>query len=247
MMILAFSFLYWFLPNTSVRFVPAVAGGVVAGVLFTALQKLFVVVTGGAAERFGAMFGTFATVPIFMLWVYYSWAITLLGCEVAYAIQTLPRYRREVRGAPAGPASREALGLAIAIEVARTFRTGEAPLSTEELSVRLDVPLRVVREVMAELEETRIVSAVERHGAEDPGYQLGRSADHILVTDVLSALRGPRDVTVQLEEVAASVRDIFSELELSVGEALSGRTLRDLADALQARLTAGSVPSESPA
>ena len=53
--------------------------------------------------------------------------------------------------------------------------------------------------------------------------------------------------SVQLEEVATSVREIFSELELSVGEALSGRNLRDLADALQARLAPGETAAQSPA
>ncbi len=232
MLVVAFSFLYWFLPNTDVKAGPALLGGLVAALLFTLLQKAFVQVTGGAAARFGAMFGTFASVPIFMLWVYYSWAVTLLGAEVSYATQTLPRYRREVRGTPAGPAARETLGLAIAAEVARAFRTGRDPWTTEALSAHLDVPLRVVREVMAELQEGGIVRPCAGEG--DPGYQLGRSADSVRVVDVLVALRGERTTEVQVAEVQAVVAGVLGEIDHAADEGSGQRTLKDLVDAMGA-------------
>jgi len=69
--------------------------------------------------------------PLLMVWDLRLLAIILPGAEVAYAHQTLPLYRREVRGTPAGAAARESIGLAIAVELARAFRDGRAPWSVD--------------------------------------------------------------------------------------------------------------------
>jgi membrane protein len=230
-MFVAFSFLYWFLPNTEVRPLSALLGGAVGGVLFSLVQKAYVGFQVGAA-KYNAIFGTFAALPLFMVWMYISWAIVLLGAEVAYAHQTLARYRREVRGAPAGPAAREALGLAIALQVARAFHEGRAPWTTEALSEALDVPLRTVREVMGQLEEARLVRATQEEG--DPGYQLGRPADRIRVEDVLAALRGPRETPVQLPEVARVVGKVFEDIDRETHLAAEASSLRDLVEQLPA-------------
>ena len=79
-------------------------GGLVAAILFGVAQKLYLGLNVGVA-KYDAVFGGLAVLPLLMVWMYFSWAITLLGAEVAYAHQTLALYRREVRGAPASPAS----------------------------------------------------------------------------------------------------------------------------------------------
>lgn len=231
LMFVAFSFLYWFLPNTEVRPASALLGGAVGGVLFSLVQKAYVGFQVGAA-KYNAIFGTFAALPLFMVWMYISWAIVLLGAEVAYAHQTLARYRREVRGTPAGPAAREALGLAIALQVARAFHEGRSPWTTEALSEALDVPLRTVREVMGQLEEASLVRATQEEG--DPGYQLGRPAERIRVEDVLAALRGPRETPVQLPEVARVIGKVFEDIDRETHLAAEASSLRDLVEQLPA-------------
>jgi membrane protein len=232
LMIAAFSFLYWFLPNTEVRSLSALLGGVVAGLLFGLAQTLYLGFSLGAA-RYDAIFGALAFFPLLMVWVYVSWAIILFGAEVAYAHQTLPRYRREVRGARPGPAAREAVGVAIAAEVARAFRDGRAPWTEEELSDALDVPLRTVRAVMAELEAAGLVRACDREGPH--GYQLGRPAESIEVHHVLAALRGPRTPPAGPSDVARVVAEVFAEVDEKAACAAEARTLADLIAPLVAR------------
>jgi membrane protein len=231
LVIAAFSFAYWFLPNTDVRGVSALLGGVVAGLLFGLAQTIYLGFSLGAA-RYDAIFGALAFFPLLMVWVYLSWAIFLLGAEVAYAHQTLPRYRREVRGTPPGPAAREAVGLAIAAEVARAFRDGREPWTEEGLSDALDVPLRTVRAVMAELEGAGLVRACDRDGP--LGYQLGRPAERIEVHDVLVALRGPRTPPVGPSDVARVVAEAFAEIDEKAVRAAEARTLADLIGPLAA-------------
>jgi membrane protein len=227
--IAAFAFLYWFLPNTQVRPFSAFLGGTVAAVLFIFTQVAYLSFQLGAA-RYNTIFGTFAAIPLFMVWLYLSWAVGLFGAELAYAHQTLARYRREVRGTPAGPAARESIGLAIALQVARAFREGAEPWTTEALSEALDVPLRTVREIVAELEESGIVLAVQSDG--DPGYALGRPAEQVRVEDVLAALRGPREASIQISDVARAVNEVLREVDRGAAMAGEAYNLRDLADGL---------------
>lgn len=221
------TFLYWFLPNTEVRFGSAVLGGCVAGLLFGVAQQLYVGLNVGVAQ-YNAIFGGFAAFPLLLVWIYFEWAIMLLGAQVAYAHQTLPLYRREVRGTPAGPAARETIGLAVALSIARNFRGGAPPWDEDGLSEHLDVPLRTVRDVIAQLEKAAIVAPVA-----DPSrggvWQLARPAERVRVGDVIEALRGPREAPLAPRDLAAQVTSVFVEVDARHPDA-GNRTLEELVE-----------------
>jgi membrane protein len=229
LLVLGFSFLYAFLPNTRVRWLSALLGGLAAAFLFGVTQELFVQLSIGAA-RSNAVFGALAGAALFLVWIYTSWSIFLLGAEVAYAHQTLPLYRREVRGEPASPAAREALGLAIAVECGRAFRDGAAPWSADGLSETLDVPLRTVRGVLDELASANILA--ECGGEHSGAFQLARPLEQIRVADLLAALRGPRTTALAVPDVARVVSAVLADVDEAAAAPAEGRNLRDLLDAL---------------
>lgn len=224
-----FAFLYSFLPNTRVRVVSALLGGVVAAILFSLAQYAYVQFNVGVM-RYNTIFGSIAFLPLLMVWIYFCWAIILLGAEVAYAHQTLPLYRREVRGAPAGPAARESIGLAIAVELARAFRDGRPPWSADALSDFLDIPLRTVRDVTGELEAVGILvpSADEPVG----GHLIGRPLERILIADILAALRGSRAAEIGDSEVARVVARVLGEVDRGAAQVAEAQSLRDLVEEL---------------
>ncbi len=205
------SFVYWFLPNTEVRFRSALLGGLVGGVLFTIAQVAYIGLNVGAA-RYNAVFGGVAFLPLLLVWIYFEWLIMLIGAEVAFAHQQLPLYRREVRAARLGQGAREVVGIAVALQVARLYARGEAPVSTGALSEQLDVPVRNVREVAAALEEAGILAetGLREHGE---GLLPARPLEQIQVADVLRALRGPREVLLGSPEVAKAVAELVTALD----------------------------------
>lgn len=215
-----FTFLYWFLPNTKVKPASAALGGVVGGLLFPVALWSYINFSVGAA-RMGAVFGAFAQLPLFLVFTYFAWAIVLLGAEVSFAYQNLPRYRREVRGDEPGPAGREAIGLGIAMEVARRFQAGAEPCNPDELADALDVRVRTIRDILTRLEEAGILSERADDMRSDL-YQLGRPAEQISVGDVLRALRGVR------EPLTAAVDHTFDELEKRQRDVTERETLADL-------------------
>lgn len=225
LVIAALCFLYWFLPNTRVRRRSAVLGGVVAGILFNWAQVAYVGLSVGA-NRLDKAFAASAWVVLFLVWVYISWAIVLLGAEVAYAHQTLALYRREVRGRQAGPAAREAIGLAIALACARAFREGAAAWQPDALSDALDVPLRTVREVLRALEQAGVITPAG--GEHAGGFQMAQPAERVRVADVLTALRGPRSVSPAMGDLAETVSAVLADVDRAGASVAEARTLRDL-------------------
>ncbi len=227
--VMAFSFLYWFLPNTTVKLRSALIGGAVAALLFTLAQVAYVDIIKVSA-RFHAILGGLASAGLLLVWIYFSWAIVLFGAEVAYASQTLGLYRREVQGAPAGPAARESIGLAIALECARSFRDGSEPWAADRLSDALNVPLRTVRDVLVALQEAGIVRPC---GDPPNGVMIGRPMEQIRVSDVLLALRGARDTSIAVPDVAREVSGVLDEVDKNAALASEARNLRDLVDGLR--------------
>jgi len=225
-----FGVLYAFLPNTRVRWTSAAIGGVVAGVLTVGAQHLYLDLSVGVA-RANLFFGSFAALPLLFAWIYVLWAVVLFGAEIAFAHQNVAHYRREVRGEPASPAEREAIGLRIALEVARRFRDGEPALEPGAMSDALGVPVRTVREVADRLRASGIL-LIETRDAGVECLQLGRPAERIAVIDLLSALRGGREHPGGDARQAEVVDGMLRELEHGAAEAAHDRSLAHLLDAL---------------
>jgi membrane protein len=234
---LGFAFLYWFLPNTKVRVSSALLGGALAAVLFTVAQRAYLGFNVGVG-RYSALFGGFAALPLLLVWVYFSWVIVLLGAEVAFAYQNLTLVSRARRGEEPRPAAREAIGLAIATWIARAFRQGEGATDAATLAEALDVPVRSVRSILADLEGAGIIAP--RGDPEREGFQLGRAAEGIPIAEVLEALRGSRAAAPQIAVVGAPVGALLEETDRRTAETLGERTLADLVG----RLAAPPEPAE---
>jgi membrane protein len=228
----AFTFLYWFLPNASVRVVSAAIGGVFAGLMVTLAQSAYVHWSIGVA-RADVFFGGFALLPLLFAWIYVFWGIVLLGAEIAFAHQNFALYRQEVRSDPATPAEREAIALQISLEVARCFGAGMPAPIAAGLADELQVPVRTVRSVAAQLVEAGILSTREATiPGQDPGFQLGRPAEAISGSDVLAAVRGQRKTASKRRATAVFVEKLLAEIEDAAHKGAGDRTLADLLHAL---------------
>jgi membrane protein len=93
-LVLTFTLLYRFIPNTKIEFIPAIAGGIFGGFSWYLVQILYIKLQIGVA-KYNAIYGSFATLPLFFLWIYVAWVVFLLGAEVAFAFQFWKQYQWE--------------------------------------------------------------------------------------------------------------------------------------------------------
>ncbi len=177
-----FSILYHFMPNTNVKFIPAVSGGVIGGIGWIMVQTLYVKLQIGVA-RYNAIYGSFATVPLFIFWLYIGWLVFLMGAETSYAVQKFRRYV-PVKGA-ISPLAKLALAVDILEMTYEYFDSGRS-VTAEDFSDELGYPLREVANVVKKLEGKGLLIPA----AEGDHYLPGISPGHLKKSVIFEAVCG---------------------------------------------------------
>ena len=185
LIVLVFSLLYKLVPNTHVQFRYALLAGLIAGTMWVLLSVGYVQFQFGLA-RYALILSAFAQFPMLLTWIYLSWAILLLGCEVAYAYQNESTFALERFADDASYAYREAVGLRAMIETGRRFSTGQDSLTLEGAAQEWNVPMRLLRETFESLIDAGFLSAC---ATEPVSYQPARPLDKIRAGDIITVLR----------------------------------------------------------
>lgn len=229
----AFVAAYVFMPNTRVRLRPALAGAIVAGSAWQAAFWAYTTFQVGMA-KYNAIYGTFAAIPVLMVWLYLSWAIVLFGAQLSWAAQNVRRHWDERRGERASIASREAIALRAMAALAVAFQRGTAPLSAEELAERLRAPASLVAEALRALAAAGLCSEVV--GPEASAYQPARPLGQIAPAHVLAAVRqfgNPVPLNEEGEE-ARAVRELLAAWASAPDACLRAPTFGEIAARLAA-------------
>jgi membrane protein len=224
----AFTFLYIFMPNIKVDFRAALVGGVFGGTLWQLAQWSYLFFQVGVA-RYNAIYGTMAALPIFMVWIYVSWIIVLLGMEVTYAYQNLRHVRLEIRGETVNFASREMVALTILLQVAEAFQRGEKPWRLQNISEGQGLPPRLARSVIEELVRLRFLSEV-RVGGDDFAYQPARALEKLKVHSVVRSLKEDGVNVSRMRRTAEwnIIAEVERQIDQAGHDALGELTLEDL-------------------
>ncbi|TVM02969.1 MAG: hypothetical protein CV087_07650 [Candidatus Brocadia sp. WS118] len=198
----AFISVYIFLPNTRVRVIPGVIGGIIGGTLFYLLQVFYFKSQIGLA-RYNLIYGAFAAIPFFLLWLQMSWNVVLFGAVISYVIQNRKFIKLKSQPLGINYASRELLGLFIMERISTQFLNGKGERwSKEGLSEALGIPVETVQEIIAELSKASLI--VEIPTENYLYYMPGRDLDAIRVVEVLFTMR---DIGEKYTPVSLSVQD----------------------------------------
>lgn len=184
LVIAVFTFVYIFIPNTRVKFLPALGAGVIAGLAWQAGGWLFAsfVVSSGQQT---AVYSVFVGLFLFMLWMYIGWIIVLLGARLAYYFQ-YPEAVFQV-GQPENLSleSRELLSAAVLREIGLGFTQGQAPMTLEELRARIPISRLLINKTLEDLIHYGIVS---QEKSKQPRYLLRVSPDLLTVNYIRHCL-----------------------------------------------------------
>ena len=243
LVIAAFTFVYIFVPNTRVRFRSALTGGLVAGVLWETSGWAFASFVVKSA-KYTAIYSGFAILIMFMIWVYLSWLIVLVGASVAYYHQhpeSVTAYRRELR---LSNRMQEKLALLVMFLVGNNYYDNLPALTLEEFAQSLNVPMEALEPVMEALEGYGLLTQTAN---EPPTYLPARPLDTAGLKDVLDAVRGANemvDLKPQSESAELAVDQLVDHLDQAMAGALRGSTLKDLALSKPAPVTLVSQSSQ---
>jgi membrane protein len=224
-----FTFVFIFLPNTKVKFTSGLLAGVVAGTIFQIAQWAYINFQIGVA-KYGAIYGSFAALPLFLLWLQISWLVVLFGAELSFAKQNVETYEFEQDCLRVSHSYKRLLSLLIVHSVVKDFCKGEKPSGAIELSGRLEIPIRLVRQILYELVESGIFSEVKTEENKDVGYHPGRDVEALTVKYVIDALeqRGYADIPVAESNELGKLKDSLDKFGKAVEESPANISLKNI-------------------
>lgn len=218
-----FLFVYLYMPNTRVRPWPAFVGALAGGILWAAVGALFARIVVYSAKT-AAVYAGFAVVLLFLVWIYLSWLILLLGAQLSFYVQHPEHLRTGHEDIPMTGALRERLALSVMFMLGERFIEGGARWTINALAERLDIPATVVGETVSCLEDHGLVLT-----AEDDTVAPARDLESIPLDAILHAIRHelpdprrPRQRPVAAADEAANLADA------ALRDSVRGRSLRDL-------------------
>lgn len=224
-----FTFVFIFMPNTKVKLRSGFLGGVVAGTIFQMTQWIYINFQIGAA-KYSAIYGSFAALPLFLLWLQISWLVVLFGAELAFAHQNVETYEFEQDCLSASYSFKKLLSLLVTHLLIKNFCKAEQPWGAEKISHTLEIPVRLVRQILFELVGSGILCEVRKDDDKDVAYQPAIDVGKVTVKYVVESLeqRGnsaiPVGKTSELDKLSECLNTFADDIEKSPANIL----LKDL-------------------
>jgi membrane protein len=225
-MMLAFAFLYLVVPNTKVKFSAALIGGAIAGIMWVGTGWAFATFVVTSA-RYAAIYSAFASLVLFMIWLYAAWLILLLGCSVTYYFQNRDHLSPDSGIIRLTVEQAKRLTLIMITIVHRSFHTGDTPWSSARLSTRLGIPPQTVNSLATPL---RAAGLLDWAGSR-PKLVPTKPAELTKVSDVLKIIDDAERVGAAQTASLGTDKEVdamFDALQAADEKTLNGRTIADL-------------------
>lgn len=238
-----FALFFQLTPNTKVRWSAALVGGVVSGTLLH-LNSVFGFLYVSRVVTQSKIYGSLGLIPVFMVGLYLSWLILLLGAQVAYAYQNRRAYIQDKLAESINQRGREFVALRLMTFIGQRFQNGGPPPTLTELANALSLSSRLVQQVLQPLLAAKLV--VEVAGAE-PAYMPARALDSINCHDILLAMRVAQgqELPTHDEPVGVEVYGEFARIQEAERKAAAAVTVLALANRARARLELGPATNDS--
>jgi membrane protein len=225
----ALTVLYIIMPNAKVKFMPALISGLIAGTILQGIQWLYIDLQFGIS-KLNAIYGSFAAVPLFIIWLQTSWTVVLLGAEISFANQNLSRYEMESEALNISTYQKRALVLMIMHMIIRNFMLGEKPISAEYIAVNLKIPVRLARDILQDLSSANLVSIIHENEEKERLYQPALDVNRLTVSYVFSRLdkKGVEQIMVIRNKDYEKIISMLEKFDKLISKSDANILIKDL-------------------
>ncbi len=178
---------YLVMPNTRVKYRNAITAGILAAIALQLLQIFYLQLQMGAS-RLGTLYGSFAAIPLLMVWVQMSWVMVLMGAQLSYYLQNITRHEFEFDVHNVSLRQKKRISLLIIHLLIKDFVAGNKPKSHQELSLSLSVPIRSVRESITALKEASLITEIANDTRDITYYQPALDINKMTLSFVIDRL-----------------------------------------------------------
>lgn len=221
--------LFIIMPNAKVKFVPALISGIISGTILQGIQWLYIDLQLGIS-RLNAIYGSFAAVPLFIVWLQSSWIVVLLGAEITFANQNISRYELESEALNVSNYHKRALVLMIMHMIIKNFCLGEKPISASYIGANLKIPVRLARDILQDLSAANLVSVIHENEEKERLYQPAIDINRLTVSFVFARLdkKGNEKVMVIRNKDYEKITGILDKFDKLTAKSESNILIKDL-------------------
>jgi len=228
--VLVFTLLYKLMPNAKVKFLNAFIAGLIAGAAYQIVQTLYL---NGQIwiTKYNAIYGTFAAIPLLLLWLQLSWYIVLIGATLSFAAQNVRKFSFERETKNISRRYRDFFTLIIASVIVKRFAEGKMPLNNDEISESCEIPIGLTNEILDDLLNMQIISAIPLPKNEPLlAYQPALDINLITINFLMKRIDqfGSEDFNIDTEVKYANHWDAFMESRMCFYENNKDKLLKDL-------------------
>jgi membrane protein len=184
---MVFVLLYKLMPNTHVRWTACVGPGVLAGLCFHVME-FFYIHYQIKLSSYNAIYGSFAAIPLLLIFLQFTWYICLIGCQLSYANQMVQEYAFERSTRGMSRRFRDTLSLLLVSHIVKRFADGTSPLSQHELSRTTHLPESLVKVLLGELVSTGILAVTYNNSGTEMKYIPAIDIHRLTVRMIVSKL-----------------------------------------------------------
>ncbi|MBO4771325.1 MAG: YihY/virulence factor BrkB family protein [Bacteroidales bacterium] len=207
LMAIVFTLVYLILPNTKVNVKSAVSAGVITGVVFQIWQWAYVAFQVGVSE-YGAVYGSFAALPLFLVWLQVSWIIVLLGCMIAYSVQNVNNYSTELSAGNISTRFMKRVSILLMTKIVKNFAESKPPKDASTWSEELRISQKLFLHVAQRLQDVGLLAELRNDGGGSPIYIPATDTANISVDTICSRIESygedenfPLQMTGDLERI----------------------------------------------
>jgi membrane protein len=217
------------MPNTRVKIRAAIVAGILAGIVLQLLQIMYIQFQIGAT-KLGTLYGSFAAIPLMMIWIQMSWVVLLMGAQLSYYLQNITRYEFEFDVQTVSPKQKKRLSLLIMHTLVKDFVKGTRPRGPEEISLELTIPVRSVRDSLTSLRDASLVTEVYDENSDRYVYQPATDVNKMTLSFVVDKLEnsGSTHKNVINNSDYKKIDSAVTKLEALMAASETNMLLRDI-------------------
>lgn len=224
-----FAFIYIFMPNTRVNFKSGFLAGIIAGSGYQFAQLAYINFQVGVAQ-YNAIYGSFAALPLFLIWLQISWMIVLFGAEISFTLQNIDTREFESDCLLVSYSFKKLVSLQIAHLLIKNFSNGYKPLTATQISHTLEMPIRLVNQIIYELVESGIASKIKTEKYKEFAYQPARTINVLTIKYILDALekRGIDNIPVAQTKELKTLSEALQTFSNTIEKSPANKLLKDI-------------------
>ncbi|MBR2364529.1 MAG: YihY/virulence factor BrkB family protein [Lentisphaeria bacterium] len=194
---LVLCFIYIAIPNTRVKFRAAIPAGFVTALAYILLQVAYIYAQF-MMVKYNTIYGSFAALPLLLLWLNLSWNLILAGAQMTFAIQNVNEYEFFPGDGTLSTTQRNAIALEFVARIRENFEKGGELLTEDTVSRICEVPIRSTRMILAQLVKARVLTeGFSGDNMMERSFQLARMPDQFTPVKVIAALENSDGATIE--------------------------------------------------